>query len=100
MRIHRTQPLAPKVLALAVSGLGAALLAMPAAAFELYAKDGDSLSFDGIAMFGFFDSQRNYNLGAKTEDDGSSWREGFVNYGLTGVKALDAGATLHGRVSL
>jgi len=100
MKRKRNETLAPCALALAVSGAAAALLAAPAAAFELYANDGDSLSFDGIAMFGLFDSQRSYNLGAKTEGGGGRWREGFINYGLTGVKALDAGAVLHGRFSL
>ncbi len=86
--------------AIVSAGLVAAALASPASAIELYNQDSDELHFDGLAIFGFFDSQRNYDLLGTKEPGGSSWREGFANYGFTGAKGLGEGAALYGRISL
>lgn len=84
----------------ALAGVAAGLAATPAGAYELYNRDGDVLNADVFAMFGIFHSERSYNLGARSEDESASWREGFVRYGFSGTKALGAAGSAYGGVSL
>lgn len=87
--------------ALTVTTLAAALLAAPADAIELYNQNGNELHFDGLAILGAFHSRRNYDtFGIGQTKGSSSWREGFVNYGLTGTRMVGSGAAIHGRISL
>lgn len=87
--------------ALTLTAVAAALLAVPAGAIELYNQDGDELHFDGLAIFGAFHSQRNYDtFGIGQTKGSSSWREGFANYGFTGTKMVGNGAALYGRLGL
>ncbi len=85
----------------ALASLTAALLAMPASAIELYSQDGDELHFDGLGIFGAFHSRRNYDtFGIGQTKGSSSWREGLLDFGLSGTKMVGNGAALYGRFSL
>lgn len=79
----------------------AAAMATPASAYNLYSRDGSELNLDIEAVFGVFSSDENYNLGAKGEDGGSDWQEGYIKYGLSGSHAFgESGASVYGGVNL
>lgn len=91
---------APLALALATA-LGAGLAATPAQAYELY-KQGDTvLNADLEAVFGLMHSEENYELGFGNRSEGSSsWREGYIKYGLSGSQGLGGAGSLYGAVNL
>lgn len=76
------------------------LVAAPAVAVELIKSDSGELHLDGTALVGLFHSERNYMLGAKSGDGGSDWQEGSIDIGLRGLRVLEGGASLYGRISL
>ncbi|NIF24997.1 hypothetical protein F3J44_01245 [Pantoea sp. Tr-811] len=74
----------------------ASLLASQAApAYELYADDDSHLNADMLAVWGMFNSRRNYD----GVPGGSTWREGFIKYGLSGDQGLAGNGTLYGALN-
>lgn len=74
------------------------MLAMggPAQAYELYADDDSHLNADVLAVYGMFNSRKNYD----GRPGGSTWREGFIKYGLSGDQSLFGSGTAYGAFSL
>lgn len=71
----------------------ALLLAQQSAmALELYADDDTHLNADILAVFGAFDSRRNYDA----TPGGSTWREGFIKYGFSADQNLAGKGTAYG----
>lgn len=64
-------------------------------AYELYRDESRHLNADMTAVYGQFNSRKNYD----GTPGGSSWREGFIKYGLSGDQAL-AGGTAYGAFAL
>ena len=85
---HRLMPIARAV------GLSLIMLAaaQPALAYELYADEDTHLNADMLAVFGMFNSRKNYD----GTPGGSTWREGFIKYGVSGDQGLGANGTLYG----
>ncbi len=74
----------------------AALLAQPSAqAIELYADDESHLNADILAVYGLFNSRKNYDA----TPDGSTWREGFIKYGISGDQRLAGNGSAYGALS-
>ncbi|MCF5705818.1 hypothetical protein GIV19_00775 [Pseudomonas syringae] len=65
-------------------------------AYELYGDESRHLNADLLAVFGHFNSRKNYD-GAP---GGSTWNEGFIKYGLSGDQALKDNGTAYGAFSL
>lgn len=78
-------------------GLGIALLIghSSAQAYELYADDDTHLNADFLAVFGMFNSRHNYDGTA----GGSTWREGFIKYGVSGDQGLAGAGTGYGALN-
>ena len=71
-----------------------------ASAYELYADEDTHLNANLEATFGFFNSQQNYsNSGSKSEGS-STWREGYIKYGISGDQGLAGAGTAYGAFSL
>lgn len=74
----------------------AVLLAQPSAqAIELYADDESHLNADILAVYGLFNSRKNYDA----TPDGSTWREGFIKYGISGDQRLAGNGSAYGALS-
>ena len=74
----------------------AALLAQPSAqAIELYADDESHLNADILAVYGLFNSRKNYDA----TPGGSTWREGFIKYGISGGQRLAGNGSAYGALS-
>nr|WP_240478674.1 hypothetical protein [Pseudomonas cremoricolorata] len=67
-------------------------VSLPAPAYELYSDDDAHLNADVLAVYGLFNSRKNYD-GTR---GGSTWREGFVKYGLSGDYRLRDAGTAYG----
>ncbi|WP_437882414.1 hypothetical protein [Pseudomonas sp. LRF_L74] len=67
-----------------------------ASAYELYADDDTHLNADMLAVFGLMNSRKNYD----GTSGGSTWREGFIKYGLSGDQGLAGAGTAYGAFSL
>lgn len=80
-----------------LTGLSLALLlAQPAAqAIELYADDDTHLNADILAVYGLFNSRKNYDA----TPGGSTWREGFIKYGVSADQGLAGNGTAYGALS-
>ncbi|MCV4283343.1 alginate export family protein [Pseudomonas capsici] len=65
-------------------------------AYELYADESRHLNADVLAVFGQFNSRKNYD----GTPGGSTWREGFIKYGLSGDQALAGNGTAYGAFGL
>ena len=78
-------------------GLGIALLVghSSAQAYALYADDDTHLNADFLAVYGMLNSRHNYDGTA----GGSTWREGFIKYGLSGDQGLAGNGTAYGALS-
>ncbi|WP_330215258.1 hypothetical protein [Pseudomonas sp. AM8] len=78
-------------------GLGIALLIghSPAQAYELYADEDSHLNADFLAVYGLFNSRHNYDGTA----GGSTWREGFIKYGVSGDQGLAGHGTAYGALN-
>jgi len=78
-------------------GLGIALLIghSPARAYELYADEDTHLNADFLAVYGLFNSRHNYDGTA----GGSTWREGFIKYGVSGDQGLAGHGTAYGALN-
>lgn len=74
----------------------AALLAQPSAqAIELYADDESHLNADILAVYGLFNSRKNYDA----TPGGSTWREGFIKYVISGDQRLAGNGSAYGALS-
>ncbi|KJZ51439.1 hypothetical protein [Pseudomonas marginalis] len=78
-------------------GLGIALLVghSSAQAYALYADDDTHLNADFLAVYGMFNSRHNYD----GTPGGSTWREGFIKYGLSGDQGLAGNGTAYGALN-
>ena len=72
-----------------------ALSSQPTAAYELYADDDTHLNADLLAVFGTFNSRKNYD----GTSGGSSWREGFIKYGVSADQGLAGNGTAYGTLN-
>ncbi|SFC62681.1 Alginate export [Pseudomonas citronellolis] len=78
-------------------GLALALsLTSQANALELYADDDTHLNADVLAVYGWLNSRKNYD----GTSGGSTWREGFIKYGLSAYQGLGSAGTAYGAFSL
>jgi hypothetical protein len=68
---------------LRLSTLALMIGAGQAGAYELYADDDSHLNATLEAVFGVFHSQENYALSGRLDEGSSSWREGYIKYGLS-----------------
>ena len=68
----------------------------PAQAYELYGDDDSHLNADVLAVYGLFNSRKNYD----GTSGGSTWREGFIKYGLSGDQRLGGAGSLYGAFAL
>lgn len=71
-------------------------VSLPAPAYELYRAEDKQLSADVLAVIGTLNSRKNYD----GRTGGSTWREGFIKYGLSGSYDVSDGGSLYGAVSL
>ncbi|BAU74764.1 alginate export family protein [Metapseudomonas furukawaii] len=69
-------------------------------AYELYADDDTHLNADLEAVFGLFHSQENYSLTGTRNEGSSSWREGYVKYGISFDQGLSGAGTSYGAFNL
>jgi len=85
-----------RTLSMAV-GLGIALLITHSQvqAYELYADEDTHLNADFLAVYGLFNSRHNYD----GTSGGSTWREGFIKYGLSGDQSLAGQGTAYGALN-
>lgn len=79
---------------------GALVLAMlgasqTAVAYELYADEDSHLNADLLAVWGMFNSRKNYD----GTPGGSTWREGFIKYGVSGDQGLAGNGSLYGALN-
>ncbi|PYY72324.1 hypothetical protein CRX42_01535 [Pseudomonas jessenii] len=79
-------------------GLGVALLTAnsSAYAYELYADEDTKVIGNFLAIFGMFNSRKNYD----GTTGGSSWREGFIKYGLSIDQTLGSAGSVYGTANL
>lgn len=63
--------------------------------YELYADDDRHLNADVLAVFGLFNSRKNYD----GTPGGSTWREGFIKYGVSADQGLGANGTGYGALN-
>ncbi|CAD5110270.1 alginate export family protein [Zestomonas carbonaria] len=87
----------PLLLALAI---GCALEGAPAQAHELYNEGETILNADLEALFAAIRSGENYALMGNRDKGSSSWREGYIKYGLSGSQGLGGNGTLYGAFNL
>ncbi|MDH1109784.1 alginate export family protein [Pseudomonas otitidis] len=66
-----------------------------ASAYKLYADDDTHLNADVLAVFGWMNSRKNYD----GTSGGSTWREGFVKYGLSGDQGLGGRGSAYGALN-
>ncbi|MFJ9992055.1 hypothetical protein ACIQSO_15055 [Pseudomonas putida] len=79
----------------------ALLLAAPLTqAHELYNQDGTVLNANLEALFGIFHSDESFNQAGNRTPGSSSWREGYVKYGLSASQTLADTGSLYGAFSL
>lgn len=75
--------------------LAALLVSQAAPAYELYADEDSHLNADMLAVWGMFNSRKNYD----GTSGGSTWREGFIKYGVSGDQGLAGNGTLYGALN-
>ena len=96
-KITMEQTLKTRSLSKAV-GLGIALLIADssAQAYELYADNDTKVTGNFLAVYGMFNSRKNYD----GTTGGSSWREGFIKYGLSVEQTLGGLGSVYGTANL
>ena len=79
-------------------GLGVALLTANSStyAYELYADEDTKVTGNFLAVYGMFNSRKNYD----GTSGGSSWREGFIKYGLSVDQTLGSAGSVYGTANL
>ncbi|WP_236438279.1 alginate export family protein [Pseudomonas syringae] len=65
-------------------------------AYELYSDESRHLNADMTAVFGQFNSRKNYD----GTPGSSSWREGFIKYGVSGDQTLGGNGSAYGAFAL
>ena len=83
----------PTLIGLGLAGL---MSAGSAQAIELYSDDDTTLTGNFLAVYGHFNSRKNYDGTA----GGSTWREGFIKYGLSGTQGIGQLGSLYGTANL
>ncbi|MFV3382126.1 hypothetical protein [Pseudomonas sp. NY15354] len=78
--------------ALVVTLLGTSQAAV---AYELYADEDTHFNADMLAVWGMFNSRKNYD----GTPGGSTWREGFIKYGVSGDQGLAGNGSLYGALN-
>ncbi|MNZ32662.1 hypothetical protein D3C78_499940 [compost metagenome] len=81
---------------LRLSTLALMIGASNAGAYELYADDDAHLNANLEAVFGIFHSQENYVPSGTLSEGSSSWREGYIKYGLSFDQGLAGAGTAYG----
>jgi len=71
-----------------------------ASAYELYADDDTHLNANLEAAFGLFHSRENYATSGSKNAGSSSWREGYVKYGISFDQGLAGSGTGYGAFNL
>lgn len=74
--------------------------ASQASAYELHADDDTHLNATLEAAFGLFHSRENYATTGSKNEGSSSWREGYVKYGISFDQGLAGSGTGYGAVNL
>jgi hypothetical protein len=74
--------------------------ATQAGAYELYSDDDSHLNAKVEAVFGLFHSEENYALSGRLSEGSSSWREGYIKYGLSFDQGLAGFGTAYGAFGL
>lgn len=69
-------------------------------AYELYNKDESVLNANFEAVFGLMHSKKNYGALGNRKAGSSSWREGYVKYGLSGSQGFADAGSVYGAFSL
>lgn len=69
-------------------------------AHELYNQDGTVFNANLEALFGIFHSDESFNQAGNRKPGSSSWREGYVKYGLSASQTLADTGSLYGAFSL
>lgn len=80
---------------LSTLAMAALLASQTAPAYELYADDDSHLNADMLAVWGLFNSRKNYD----GTPGGSTWREGFIKYGLSGDQGLAGNGSAYGALN-
>ncbi|MDX1369291.1 hypothetical protein [Pseudomonas sp.] len=80
--------------------IGCALDGSPVSAQELYNQGDSVLNADLEALFAALHSSESYDLAGSRNEGSSSWREGYVKYGLSGNHGLTGSGTLYGALNL
>jgi len=75
-------------------------VALPAQAYELYNKNETVLNANLEAVFAAMHSDENYAVFGNRMPGSSSWREGYIKYGLSGTQGLGSSGSLYGAFSL
>ncbi|MGP0171375.1 hypothetical protein ACSVIJ_05765 [Pseudomonas sp. NCHU5208] len=92
--MHRSRLLRLSSLALLIG------TATQASAYELYADDDTHLNANLEAAFGLFHSRENYATSGSKKEGTSSWREGYVKYGISFDQGLAGSGTGYGAFNL
>ncbi len=74
--------------------------AMEGQALELYSQNDSVLNADLEALFAAMSSSESYDLVGNRNQGSSSWREGYIKYGLSGSQGLAGNGTLYGAFNL
>lgn len=74
--------------------------ALPAGAVELYADADTRVQANLEAVFGLFHSRENYAPSGRLQEGSSSWREGYVKYGLSFEQGLAGVGNSYGAFSM
>ena len=82
----------PAAVGLAVAVLGAG---QSAQAYEFYNQDETKLNADVLAVYGWFNSRKSYD----GTSGGTSWREGFIKYGVSFEQGLSGNGTTYGALN-
>ncbi|WP_455927845.1 hypothetical protein [Pseudomonas capeferrum] len=77
-------------------GIALTLIESSAQAFELYADDDTHVTGNFLAVYGLFNSRKNYD----GTTGGSTWREGFIKYGLSIDQRFGALGSVYGTANL
>ncbi|MGU9857333.1 hypothetical protein [Pseudomonas sp. LF245] len=77
-------------------GLASAACAQAAQAYELYADSDTHINGNFLAVYGLFNSRKNYD----GTTGGSTWREGFIKYGLSLDRTLGSYGSVYGTANL
>lgn len=73
-------------------------VALPAHAYEIYNVDETVLNANLEAVFAAMHSDENYAVFGNRSSGSSSWREGYIKYGLSGTQGLRGNGSLYGFV--